>query len=275
MKTFSFTQLKKIAADQGYKFASLQNDQGDKLQLNNTVKTKINPQLDLLKKRLDGELYNDGIYYVCMAQTIARAANPDKFAVVKGKITKELSEQVNKKDQKEVIKLSPSVDVLSYDQALAMQQTISDLKAEVQMLELEIEFKDQEIEELKEQVKEGGLDEDGKTPLNGIKSFVEETMPSITGIMDKYFANQDRKLDIEEKKLSMGKTSNTFAKKKDQKRTLIKPGDPEHIALIHALHKQDTDESWEKLQRELDKLEAVNHDLYVQVCKELNIEFEE
>jgi len=266
MKTFTFAQLKKMIPEQGYKFASLENSQGERIQLNNTVKTKINAQLDLLQKRLNSELYPDGYYFVCMAQTIARAKNPDKYAVVKGKPSKEdLSE--NKKD---LPAIKQPVEVLTYDAALKMQQTISDQKAEISMLKLEIEMLQQEIADLESANKETDLDE-GEEKKSGVKTFIEEAMPSITGIMDKYFATEERKLDIKEKELGLkGKQM----AKANMKRTLVKPGSPEHIALIHSLHKKDTDESLNKLDSELDKLEAANAELYIKVCTDLGIEFE-
>ncbi len=268
MKTFTFPELKKIAVKQGYKLASLENDQGERLQFNNTLKTKIDTHLRTLEERLKSDLYPNGVYYICFAQSINKARNPDKYPIVKGKITKELSEQLTVREtNKPQIITTVHTDVLTYEQALKMQQTISDLRADVKSLQLENEYLKQEIADMENEEPE--LQEGNKTVSN-IKSFLDESLPSIMSVADKFFANQDRKLALEEKKLDMKKTVVHTAK-----RTLIEPGSQEHLALIRSLNTSKDPTSGERLNKELDKLEVANHAMYLKLCEELGITEEE
>lgn len=273
MKTYTFTELKRICPQQGYKLACLESLQGDRLQPNNNIKKKVDQQLALLESRLKSELYQDGYYYIGLAQTMTKARTPDKYLIYRGKGVPPVLEENNTpqiiRDSK--IITTVSADVLTYESALKMQQEISDLKSEVKMLQLENEFLQSENEELNKENLEEQIPAANNTVEN-IKSFMNETMPTITGIMDKYFEQKDRSLNLEEKKLNLQK-QNTVSKP-IIKRSLIIPASPEHIALITHLHKTDTEDSISKLEKELDKLELANSELYIKVCNDLGIEIE-
>jgi len=275
MKTYTFADLKRICPQQGYKLACLESLQGDRLQPNNNIKFKIDKQLGLLESRLKSELYQDGYYYIGLAQTMTKARTPDKYLIYRGKGTPPaLEENFNtpKIIDRNIIQ-TVHADVLTYESALKMQQEISDLKSANKMLELENEFLQAEIEDLKSENLEEVSNATPNDTMSNIKTFMSETMPTITGIMDKYFEQQDKKLNLEEKKLNLQKTNQS--KSNPIKRSLIIPASPEHIALITHLHKADTPESLNKLEKELDKLELANRDLYLKICTDLGIEIDE
>ncbi|RTK97624.1 MAG: hypothetical protein EKK64_01045, partial [Neisseriaceae bacterium] len=137
MKTYSIKQLKTIAAQQGYKMAALETSKGERVQPFNKISVPINKQLDTITNRLMADLFDDGIYYVLMAQTINKSKSADRYPIVKGKLNPDdLKEPTNTPSQPITI-VQPAQEVLTYEAALKYQQTISDLKNDIARLELE------------------------------------------------------------------------------------------------------------------------------------------
>ena len=69
MKTYSINQLKKLAKEQGYKLAALENQTGKRLQSFNKLTTKVDTQLNTIATRLQSEIYEDGIYTILLSRT--------------------------------------------------------------------------------------------------------------------------------------------------------------------------------------------------------------
>jgi hypothetical protein len=251
MKTYTFTDLRKIAKDQNYKMACLQNSQGDKIQNNNNIKVKLENQLKTIETRLSSDLYPDGIYYVCMSQTINTSKNPDRYPVAKGNVKPEM-----------VIKDTPiihtvSEDVLTWDSALKLHQEIADLKNKLAFAQYENNALTIELDELRKQEE---LHE--AEPTKDISSFLKDSLPSVIPILDEYFKLEGRKLDIKDKEI------NLKANQKAQQRKPLIVGSNEHLALIK-FHFDNGNE--DKLNAELDKLEGANYELYKNVCEQLGI----
>src|SRR6185295_3721809 len=85
MKIYKFSELKAMCAQQGYKLARLENSQGEPMTSYNKITKPISGQFNIIQKRLSSEILPDGIYYVCLAPTIQKSANPDKYPIQKGK----------------------------------------------------------------------------------------------------------------------------------------------------------------------------------------------
>lgn len=262
MKTYKPIELTAIAKQQGYKLCCLENSRGERLQPFNKVTVPINKQMEIIKNRLAADLFPDGIYYMLFAHSISKSKNPDKYPIVKGKVSKEtLNEQ-----QPITIVQSPNNEVLSWEAALAYQKEISDLKSEVKTLQMEIAYLNQQLEEEDDSLKDG---ENKSSPENSIVTFLKETIPAFIPMFDKHFELQERKLNLEEMKLNKKPVQMVNSKQAGKP---IVVGTQEHMNLIESYFNSDNEDA---LNRELDKLEAYDENLYKQVCQTLGIEIEE
>lgn len=262
MKTYSITQLKKLAKEQGYKLAALENSTGKRLQSFNKLTTKIDTQLTTISNRLKSEIYEDGIYTILLSRTINNMQDPDRYEIVKGILKPEniavtISEQVTPKAH----------EVLTWEGALKMQQEIADLRGQVQQLKFENNLLQSELDSIDET--ETDLAEGTQHPTelkSGTQTFLSETLPSLLPILDKYFEQEDKKLDLKKMELA--------AKTKTRVQPIRKPivtGSQEHLNIIEHYYKTNNEEKFDK---ELDKLEAYSEPLYIEVCKKLGIVIE-
>lgn len=274
MKTYKINDLKKIANEQGYKMAALENSEGQRILPFNQIKVPVAKHLDLIPTRLKSELNPDGIYYVLMAHNIQASKQPHRYPITKGKVSaEELSlEEKNKMPLTPVQVISPVHEVLTYDKALEYQQKISDLQTRVNQLEFESNELHKQVEELEAELEENeGLQEEQSQP-NNIVTFLKEAIPSITPLLDRHFDLQERKLNLEELKVNgSGKSSSGGVKKGTERREVI-PGSQEHLNVIEYYFEKEMDS---EMNRELDKLERANPEMYLQVVQKLGLEEEE
>lgn len=271
MKTYKITDLKRLAAEQGYKLAALENSQGVRILPFNQIKKSITLQLDKIPIRLKSELQDDGVYWVLMAHSINTAKNPDRYPIVKGKVNPEDLKEAEKK----TMPLTPTVEivtksqeVLTWDAALEMQKKMSALEIENAILKDKVNKLEIEIEEYESDDEQGALNEQPSTSQNIFK-FLGESITGLTPVLDRYFDLQERKLKLEELRVQQKPSVKRPVKQG------IKPivaGTQEHLNLIEHYFNQNNDE---KLFAELDKLEEVNPELYKAVCEKLQIEEEE
>lgn len=257
---YKFPELKALATEQGYKLAALEDSQGKRIQPFNKPTIKIEKQFSTIQNRLKNNLFPEGVYYVLLAHNINRAKEPDRYTIAKGRVKNEAQIQTpNLSERKES---APAV--LTYDSALKMQKEIAELQSEKRTLMNEKASLEARIRVLEEE-----LSQPLEEQTSGIKTFIEEGMPSVMPIIDRYFDVQEKKLALEEKRLSLHDRVNK--KEKPQFKRLI-PGSKEHLTLIETLYNNGNDE---KMNAELDKLEKANKELYLKVCKELGFEMEE
>lgn len=263
MKTYSINQLKKLAKEQGYKLAALENATGKRLQSFNKLTTKVDTQLNTISTRLQSEIYEDGIYTILLSRTINNMQDPDRYQIVKGKLTPEhLEEKPNP-----VILTPKAEEVLTWSSALAMQQQISNLTAEVKQLRFENNLLQSQLDAMEDEDNSLADSPGGATELkSGTQTFLSETLPSFLPIIDRYFDQEDKKLEL--KKLELA--AKARAKQATQRiRKPIEVGSQEHMNIIE--HYFNTKQE-EKLDKELDRLEQVNEALYLEVCKKLGFE---
>lgn len=266
MKTYSIKQLKSIATQQGYKLAALENSKGERIQPFNKMTVAINKQLDTITNRLTADLFDDGVYYVLMAQNINKSKSADRYPTVKGKL--------NPDDLKEPIQtqpitiVHPAQEVLTYEAALNYQQTISDLKNEIALLKLE---RTSLQEQLQEALDENELSGEEMKSSN-FQTFLKEALPSVTPILDRYFDLEEKKLNLLQLKQERKPLQRTNSREQHKKVIPIKTGSQQHLELIELYYNKKMDD---KLSTELDKLEDFDFELYKQVCDKLGIEIEE
>lgn len=261
MKTYSITQLKKLSKEQGYKMAALENSEGKRLQTFNTINVKIDTQLQTISNRLSSEIYPDGIYTVLLCRSIHNRQDPDRYQIVKGVLKKE-----EIKVETPIVLEQKAAEVLTWEGALKMQQEISNLKSEVQTLKFENNLLQSELDNIEEN--EGLAEGEQKTAdlKSGAQTFLSETVPQFLPLLDRFF-------DMEEKKLNLRQMEIQSKRRPQQaQRKPIVIGSQDHLNIIeHYYNKNDND----KLSAELDKLEKNCPDIYLQVCKKLNIDIEE
>lgn len=261
MKTYSIAEIKKIASEQGYKLCALEDSNGKRLQPYNTYKVDVKKQLDIITTRLKSELFADGIYYCCLSQTINKSKNPDKYPIAKGVVKLNESQQ---NIQTPVYIQNPVENVLSWESALKFQSEIAELKSRVRELELENNMLSAQLEEAENEIP---LSDEGKE--NSTLTFLKETLPSVVPMLDRYF-------DLEEKKLNLIGLKNKVEPKPQHSRTTerkeIIVGSQDHLNIIEFYFNKD---KHQELDRELDKLQEYDENLYIQVCNKLGIELEE
>jgi len=262
MKHYTPTEIKAAVKQQNYKTAALENNKGERIQNFNSTKTSnINKHLDLIHKRLQSEIFDDGIYYILMATSIVNQKKPDRYPIIKGKFNQSM---LNDNGQNApIIVQSPTQEVLSWEAALSYQNKISELTSEVHRLKLELNNANTLLEEYEEEEEEKkGLSD--TTTTGSLMEYLKEIVPSILPMADRYF-------DIEEKKLNLQRQRHT-PKDKPQNIKPIITGSFQHLSLIEQYYNAGHDD---KLSKELDKLEEFNTDLYKQVCAKFGIEIDE
>jgi hypothetical protein len=262
MKIYKINELKGLAKKAGYKMAALEDSSGKRLLAFNRINVTLDKQFGTIDEKLKSELVQNGIYYVVMANSIAGCKQPDRFAVNKGRVSEE---QMQKAENTPVIIHSGSTETLSLSESIDLIRENANYKAENEILKKTVADLERELEEA-----DLGEGQEDKPPAWA--SFLMEQAPVLTGLANEYFAQNKRKLDLEERKIELGHTTNAPKKKAIKGRVVIKPGSQEHLNLIEKYFNEDNDE---KLNAQLDKLEAANPDLYAKVCEKLGIEIEE
>jgi len=260
MKHYTPTEIKAAVKQQNYKTAALENNKGERIQNFNSTKTSnINKHLDLIHKRLQSEIFDDGIYYILMATSIVNQKKPDRYPIIKGKFNNKMLN--DNAQQAPIIVQSPSQDVLSWEAALNYQNKISELTSEVNRLKLELNNANTLLEEYEEEEESRGLSDTSTT--GSLMEYLKEIVPSILPMADRYF-------DIEEKKLNVRQQATKRPTPQNIKPIIT--GSFQHLALIEQYYNAGHDE---KFNNELDKLEEFNTDLYKQVCAKFGIEIDE
>lgn len=265
MKTYSINQLKKLAKEQGYKLAALENQTGKRLQSFNKLTTKVDTQLNTIATRLQSEIYEDGIYTILLSRTINNMQDPDRYQILKGQLK---PEHVEIKEAPPILS-TKAEEVLTWSSALAMQQQISNLTAEVRQLKFENNLLQSQLDAMEEEDNNLSESPGQNTELkSGTQTFLSETLPSLLPVLDRFFDQEDKKLELKKMELA----ARTKSRIKQQPiRKPIEVGSQEHLNIIE--HYFNTKQE-QKLDKELDKLEAVNEALYLEVCKRLGFEVE-
>ena len=259
MKHYTPTEIKAAVKQQGYKTAALENNKGERIQQFNSTRTStIAKQLELIHKRLQSDVFEDGIYYILCASSIQNQKRPDKYPIIKGKFNQSMLND-NGNTHQPVIIQSPSQDVLSWEAALSYQKQISDLTNKVNQLQLELNNAQILLEEFENE--ETNL---GDAPDTSIVGYLKEVLPSILPMADRYFDLEEKKLNVQSQQQRQPAQQRPPAERKP-----ITTGRFQHLALIEHYYNSGQDD---KFNNELDKLENFNTDLYNQICIKFNID---
>lgn len=259
MQTYTIQEVKKLIKEQDYKTAALENLQGDRLLGFNTLKTcDIHEQLNKIEKRIKSPTIPNGYLNICLAINPSHQKNPDKFIIVKGNLS-EAAPLPSQAPQQIIIEKEKSAEVLTWTEALKLHAELAALREENKALKDKIEaYEDEENEALSE----GPPGEN----LN-LLSFLKEQSPVFISMADRFFNLEEKKLDLESKKLDLQSLHKTKTQPKQ-----ISPGSREHLILIETYFNNGNEEA---LNKELEKLEKVDKDLFNKVTERLNQQSEE
>jgi len=250
MKIYNFTDLKRIAKEQDYKGAALENLQGEKIYPFNYPKTKdVFKQLIDIEKRLKTEVLPDGYYNVLMALRILDQKNPDKYTICKG------SQKAAEIEPAPIqILQEKAPEVLTWKEALNLHAELAKLREENKSLLIENTTLKSEIE--------NSLDDGTETEAVNLASLLKEHAPVLLTIADRFFNIEEKKLNLKEKELDLKQLIKAPAKQ-----IQILPGTREHLILIQTYF---NNKNQLELDKELEKLEAADTELFNKVINELN-----
>ena len=254
MQTYTLQEIKKLIKEQDYKTAALENLQGERLHGFNTLKTcDINEQLNKIERRLKSPTIPNGYLNLCLAINPSHQKNPDKFIIVKGNLS-EAAPLPSQAPQQIIIEKEKSAEVLTWGEALKLHAELAALREENKALKDKIEAyeEEEENEGLSESVKDGA----------NLLSFLKEQSPILLSIADRYFNLEEKKLEVETKRIDL-----KSLKKQKPTPKPITPGSREHLILIETYFNNGNEEA---LNKELIKLEAADIELFKKVTERLN-----
>lgn len=205
MKTHTIEELDRIFSEDTYPYVALYTST-HKILIHypaNTMVTKGKGAWERVKKRLESKGLPDGFYIVKGKSGPGKNVTPDQFYFKRGNV-----------DEKELVvtqlaeKPKEAEHVLTYTAAIAANKEISELKAEVNRLEREIETGNDTIEALEKDLADLETEMSDMAELaekGGVKhgaQYLEDLAETIVPIADKWFAVRERELDQKERMLN-------------------------------------------------------------------------
>lgn len=272
MKTFSEADIRKMFKQQNYKYASLLNSDGKSVV---TYNTESNPKIKAIDKVNEAferlKILPDGLYTFQFANSKGRNLAPDQFAYLKGNLA---LDETGKGHPFHIIQQAaqtPSKNdydkVLSYPEVIALQLELTTVKFNLQSVNKELDKANATIAALEKEVAEleaKGLGED-TSPVKWLENVIPHLMP----VADRYFGIQERKLDLQEKGMQRPKPQPKPQQKK--RRPLPEIGSPEFEKWLDHLGEL-TDEQYQKAMFEI---KQVSEDHYNAIVAQLEGEEEE
>ena len=272
VKTYDIKQIGEFIPN--YKFCKIEDLNGKILLSWNQPAKKISEHWKDCVKRLNSAPIPEGFYNIFCCNSLKSLKHADVFIVKKGDPQPEESQ--NLKDHQNFMQIPNSKnDLISVSQALNYITEIANLKVTVQTQEAEIKRLKDEITVLEAELSEldrEALSDPAPGTESNVVSYLKETAPTLMALADRYFSQQDKKLEIE--KLKAEKTARPKLVKKIviNKKPTYETGSPEHIQFIENLADQGNEEA---LNDELDKLQTYNPELYANTLNKLNLSEED
>lgn len=206
MKFYSIADIEKIMNDGGYRHVGLVNSNKEWIiPINQPGLDHLTERFNDVKKRLNSNGLEDGIYSVCLSFNNRKNCKFDYFNVKVGEI------DTNKPMMSEKVIVEKLPDVRSYNKALDDQILIKQLELDNQSLRDKIADLEETISELENELEEKEtLSEENEQPtmIESAKSFLTQLMEFGTPLLDKHFALREQQLNLEARKLLMNKEFN-------------------------------------------------------------------
>lgn len=274
LKEYTIKDIEKYLPN--YRLIKIEDVNGREIVNYNNPSTDIKKHFQQALKRFNSDLIPDDYYYFCLSLTARKAKDPDKFLVKKGNPQQD-------QPTKNIQPVQTKNDLISINAALDYITQIANLKNDVTRLELENKQLKEECAELSAELEEleaekgEGLSENKN---NSTVDYLKETAPTVLASLDRYFELQERKIQLEEKKIEKGiftpsqqsqtkpGTQKQTVKRKPIQKLTFEIGSPEHLNYVRLLYNSNREE---ELNKELDKLEQQTPAEYEIICNELNL----
>lgn len=265
MKEYTLKEITDLSKN--YSLVCIQNDKGKKLVSWTPSTKKIEKHLKECIDRIKLDIYPEGFYFFCFAiNRNATVDNYDKYLFKKGNPKPEtLHHAINTNNTN----TNSAENILDVKSALGYITKIAELTAEVNALKAENKRLTDENAVLDAELQEAereGLSDEGKT--GQVMEYLKESSPALLSAVDRYFELQEKKLGLEEKKLSTIGTLKKVEIKRPGKRPDVVTGSEDHLNLIRKLYELKNETL---LNKELDLLEKENPEIYEKICIELNL----
>jgi hypothetical protein len=191
MKVFNFEDIKKIQADQQYKYVGLFDQSGTQIIPFNPNRTSVSQRLREIETRLISQGLNDGYYFVKCKNSTGKQVKADEYLVYKGEQLSENAPIIPQIVEKPVFQ----PEVLTYDGALKLQIELERYKLENASLKREIDSLNQQIQSIES---EQLLSEEEEEPgmIDNAKSFLSEMVSYVAPLLDKHFELKQQALGL-------------------------------------------------------------------------------
>lgn len=268
IETYTLKQIGEFAKE--YKFCSLTDVNGHQKMNWNGYSTPMKEHYQKCLKRFDSVALPKGYYYFCFSNSMKKTNDPDRFLVCKGSPDETPVIINNHNGLRNNI---PVENALTMTAALSYIEQISDLKSQLQIVTSERDKLQQENEVLNayfdaEDNDEDSLSDSPKDPISNIGKFLQDSKPEFLAVFDRFMTNKEKDRELEYAKLKAKNGSGSGGSQKNGSVKQMEVGSKAHLALIRNYCTSGQDD---KMNEELDKLEAHDKNLYDQICNELNI----
>jgi len=266
MKVIDVNELKRIQAEQNYRYMGLFDAAEKQLIPFNPNKVDVSTRLREIETRLISPGLIDGYYFVKCKNSAGKNVQPDTYTIYKGP---KLSEGAPPPAPViEPAKFQP--EVLTYESALKLQVEVATLKIENEALKRENAALIEEISELQKE-SETVLSENEAT--NGVwenaKTFLNELVQIGAPLLDKHFELKEKALTLEAMKIQ-SQVRSPQHKPREQEAPDVKPGSGRNYMEQIIIGYQDDLEVYEELVRLYNN--ALNEEDFLNSVKEFNSE---
>jgi len=201
METYKLEDLKQISKDQKYRHVRLTDMDGNVIVAWNPASMSVEKRIDEMENRLSSPAMKDGYYKFECKMYLRASAKPDIYYVVKGtpeKVPDITPTPVPKKGK----------NALSYKEAIKMNKTIAELRAQLGTAETERDKWRAEYDSLyaeTEEIMNAEPEEEEPGMSEGIsgnaQTFITETLGNLTPLFDRHYDLKAKELEIKEGKV--------------------------------------------------------------------------
>ena len=245
-KFYNAEELKKIADECRYKFARLVDKVGEPLMnwSRTTERLHIDKQIDNIFKRLSSSITPDGAYIIQFTNVFSNK-KLNSFFVLKGDAPSEVPQLPTIESEKK--ETTYKAQSMTTEEAIKLITENAELKAQVRMLEMQLESAYEELSEAYE-----GLNE--KPDNANIGGFLSENKEILLSIVDRTLSLGEAKVQKQQPQI---------------KYVPVEIGSPLHIKIIE---QAIANEDLEKMNAELMKISNVNPILFQELVKKYELE---
>jgi len=195
MQTIQLKDLGAIAAQHDYKHVGLLNSTGETIVSPFGLKP-LADKITQIEKRFKGQ--KDGTYVVRFQYAVGKKKPHYDFYLVKGEgeATPVILPQLSAPPT-----ILPEQSVRGWNEALTDKQKIVELEAKLTALSVQNNALNQIIDEEEDEEEEEDGEKSGM--MEGVQGFAEKVLPQFMPLIDKYFEQRNRGLDLREREIAI------------------------------------------------------------------------